>query len=145
MGNTTSAETPRKSLKASNKLSKPKIGNPVNTNSILSSNGHSESTRRLPNTEVLPARPDCSPLPSPAVEAGPGEAASSLRAVGSQNQLSRSFLSPDPPQETLARAHHDRRGSTGTMASQKASRPVRTNSMVINPSEWNPQDNVRPP
>lgn len=151
MGNSASAEAPRrKSLKATNKLSKPKIGNPVNSNNLLSTNGFTESTRRLPKTDVLPVRPSASPFPSPvyasaAVDAGPGEAAGSLRALNSQTQLSRSHLSSDPTQDHFNPARHDRRGSTGTIGSQKATRPVRTNSMVVNSSEWGSQENARPP
>ncbi|RYO77645.1 hypothetical protein DL762_009125 [Monosporascus cannonballus] len=64
MGNSASTEAPKKGFKAAHKLSKPKTGNPTST-SLLSSNGFSESTRRVPNTKPLPLRPEYTSPPSP--------------------------------------------------------------------------------
>ncbi|RYO74028.1 hypothetical protein DL764_011003 [Monosporascus ibericus] len=64
MGNSASTEAPKKGSKAAHKLSKPKTGNPTSI-SLLSPNGSSESTRRVPNTKALPLRPEHISPPEP--------------------------------------------------------------------------------
>lgn len=151
MGNSASAEAPRKSLKANNKLSKPKIGNHANTG-LLGSNGFSESKRRSSRTEVLPRRPDITPLPSPMhapseVESGSSDAAAGFPGFEAQDHPIRpSFLRADSSQSQFQEkfVRHDRRGSTGTVASRQATRlPVRANSMIVGTPDWRSYENMQ--
>lgn len=147
MGNSASAEAPRKSLKANNKLSKPKIGNHANTG-LLGPNGFSESKRRLSRTEVLPRRPDITPLPSPMhapseVGSGSSDAVTGFPGFEAQDHPSRPPLfRADSSREMFVR--HDRRGSTGTVASRQATRlPDRANSMIVGTPDWRSYENMQ--
>ena len=148
MGNSASAEAPRKSLKTTNKLSKPKLGNWANTN-LLGSSGYSESNRRLSKTEVLPTRPEyTSPLPSPLytpseTELGPSDAEAGFPGLEPQdNSLRPPIFRSGSSRERLGR--HDRRGSTGTIASRHSSRPpARANSMIVGASDWSSYEHVQ--
>lgn len=148
MGNTASAEAPRKSLKATHRLSKPKIGNHANA-SLPSSNGFSKSTRRLSNTEVLPLRPEVAPpLPSPLhapslVETGPTDAGTGFPGLEPHEYSCKPPLRSDSFPEIPA--HHDRRGSTGTTVSHQAGRPAarRAHSMVVGTSDWSSYENLQ--
>ncbi|RYP32770.1 hypothetical protein DL767_005018 [Monosporascus sp. MG133] len=145
MGNSASTEAPKKGSKAAHKLSKPKTGNPTST-SLLSPNGFSESTRRVPNTKALPLRPEYTLPPSPMYPPSETEVRSSEIAEGflgiepwgsALSQLS----SPNSSQER--KGGYGRRGSTGTIAPTQVSRPSRANSMITGTTDWGSYGNPR--
>ncbi len=146
MGNTASAESPRKSFRRTHRLSKPKTRKHANT-SLLSPNGSSEPVRRLSNNEVLPVRREFAPLPSPMYAPSEVEAGSSITGVSFVDSESHDRLIRPPFRSNSSYdgfGRHGRRGSTGTVASRLAIQPPsRANSMIVDASDQNSYENTQ--